>query len=148
MKNEKNVKFPLNNMENWWKMKKNVKFPLNNMANWQEIEKMQNSHRISWKITTKASNTYTLTGRMEIHPCVLQDIGPLGPLPCSHSTSSANHSKQGIGYRWPCAILGWLVYHCPCPLAQNLGNCVSGFVFCFLPIQYRFLIWLQMRVRV
>ena len=32
---------------------------------------------------------YTLSGRMEIHPCVLQDIGPLGPLPCSHSTSSA-----------------------------------------------------------
>ena len=32
-------------------------------------------------------------------PCVLQDIGPLGPLPCSHSTSSADHSKQGIGYR-------------------------------------------------
>ena len=46
---------------------------------------------------------------MEIHPCVLQDIGPLGPLPCSHSTSSADHFKQGIGYRWPCAILGWLV---------------------------------------
>ena len=53
---------------------------------------------------------YALSGRMEIHPCVLQDIGPLGPLPCSHSTSSANHSKQGIGYRWPCAILGWLVH--------------------------------------
>ena len=34
---------------------------------------------------------------------------PLGPLPCSHPTSSADHSKQGIGYRWPCAILGWLV---------------------------------------
>ena len=46
---------------------------------------------------------------MEIHLCVLQDIGPLGPLPCSPSTSSADHSKQGIGYRWPCAILGWLV---------------------------------------
>ena len=36
------------------------------------------------------------------YPCVLQDIGPLGPLPCSHSTSSLDHSKQGIGYccRW------------------------------------------------
>ena len=32
---------------------------------------------------------YALSGYMEIHPCVLQDIGPLGPLPCSHSTSSA-----------------------------------------------------------
>ena len=40
---------------------------------------------------------------------VLQDIGPLGPLPCSHSTFLADYSKQGIGYRWPCAILGWLV---------------------------------------
>ena len=48
---------------------------------------------------------------MEIHPCDLQDIGPLGPLPCSHSPSSANHSKQGIGYCWPCAILGWLVIY-------------------------------------
>ena len=32
------------------------------------------------------------SGRMEIPPCVLQDIGPLGPLPCSHSTSSLDHS--------------------------------------------------------
>ena len=39
------------------------------------------------------------SGRMEIPPCVLQDIGPLGPLPCSHSTSSLDHSQQGIGYR-------------------------------------------------
>ena len=38
-------------------------------------------------------------GRMEIHPCVLQDIGPLGPLPCSHPTSSLDHYQQGIGYR-------------------------------------------------
>ena len=29
---------------------------------------------------------------------VLQDIGPLGLLPCCHSTTSANHSEQGIGY--------------------------------------------------
>ena len=42
---------------------------------------------------------YAFSGCKEIHPCVLQDIGPLGPLPCSHSTFSANHSKQGIGYR-------------------------------------------------
>ena len=51
-------------------------------------------------------------GRLEIHPCVLQDIGPLGPLPWSHSTTSLGHPKQGIGYRWPCAILGWLVWWC------------------------------------
>ena len=38
-------------------------------------------------------------GRLEIHPRVLQDVSPLGPLPCSHSTASADHSKQGIGYR-------------------------------------------------
>ena len=44
--------------------------------------------------------TYIYTDRrLEIHPCVLQDIGPLGPLPCSHSIFSANLSKQGIGYR-------------------------------------------------
>ena len=27
-----------------------------------------------------------MDGHLEISPCVLQDIGPLGPLPCSHST--------------------------------------------------------------
>ena len=42
-------------------------------------------------------------------PCVLQDFVPLEPLPCSQSTSSLDHSKQGIGYRRPCTILGWLV---------------------------------------
>ena len=47
---------------------------------------------------------YAFSGREEIHPCVLQDIGPLGPLPCSQSSTSLDHSKQGIGYRWPCAI--------------------------------------------
>ena len=55
----------------------------------------------------------------KIHPCVLQDIGPLGPLPCSHFNSTANHSKQGTGYRWPCAIFGWLVHHSPCPLRRD-----------------------------
>ena len=42
---------------------------------------------------------FSPSGRLEIHPCVLQDIGPLGPLPCSHSTTSLDHYKQGIGYR-------------------------------------------------
>ena len=32
-------------------------------------------------------------------PCVLQDIGPLGPLSFSHSITLLEHSKQGIGYR-------------------------------------------------
>ena len=47
---------------------------------------------------------------MEIHPCVLQYIGPLRPLPSSRSTFLADHSKQGIGYRWPCAILGLISF--------------------------------------
>ena len=37
-------------------------------------------------------------GRNEIHPCVLQNISPLRLLPYSYYTSSANYSKQGIGY--------------------------------------------------
>ena len=63
------------------KIKKNVKFLLNNMEN--GLKGFKNA----------------LSGCMQIHPCVLHDIGPLGPLPCSHPTSSADHSKQGIGYR-------------------------------------------------
>ena len=46
---------------------------------------------------------------MEIHPCVLQDIGPLGPLPCSLFFSWSLRA----GYHWPCAILGWLVITAP-----------------------------------
>ena len=34
---------------------------------------------------------------MEIHPCVLQDIGPLGPLPCFHPISAVNLAEQGKG---------------------------------------------------
>ena len=67
----------------------------------------------------------------ENSPLRPEDIGPLGPLPCSHSTSSVDYSKQGIGYRWPCAILGWLVNQCPCPPARDLGSRVSGLVFLF-----------------
>ena len=51
-------KFSLNNMANWQKTEKNAKFPMNIMENYPK---------------------YALSGRMEIHPCVLQD--PLGPLP-------------------------------------------------------------------
>ena len=54
----------------------------------------------------KSTASTSLSGRLEIHPCVLQDIGPLGPLLYSHSTTSHNHSMQGIGYRRPSAILG------------------------------------------
>ena len=49
---------------------------------------------------------YSPSGCLEIHPCVLQDIGPLGPLPCSHSITSLDHSKQCIWYRRLCAVLG------------------------------------------
>ena len=34
-----------------------------------------------------------------VHPCVLQDISPLAPPPCSHSISLTNHFKQGIRNR-------------------------------------------------
>ena len=50
-----------------------------------------------------------MDGREEYHSHVLQDIGSLRPLPCCWSTSSGDHSEQGIGYRWLCEILGWLV---------------------------------------
>ena len=66
------------------------------------------------------------SGRLEIHPCVLQVIGPSGLPPCSHSTTSLDHSKQGIGYCWPCVILGWLVYHCFCLPVWHLNNRVCG----------------------
>ena len=65
------------------------------MANWWEIEEMQNSHWKSWKIAPKASimppqNIWKFT-------CVLQDICLLGPLPCSHSTSSAITPSRALG---------------------------------------------------
>ena len=34
-------------------------------------------------------------GRLEIHPCVLQDIGPLGPLPKKVSTCRQVSSLEG-----------------------------------------------------
>ena len=61
------------------------------------------------KSALQSSNLPSTSGCLEIHPCVLQDISPFGPLPCSYSTILLDHSKQGIGYRWQCAILGWLV---------------------------------------
>ena len=44
-------------------------------------------------------------------PTLKKVIVTFGPLPCSQSTSSTDHSKQGIGYRCPCAILRWLVVY-------------------------------------
>ena len=46
MKIEKNAKFPLNDMVNWWEIEKNAKFLLNNMVNWREIEEMQKRQHI------------------------------------------------------------------------------------------------------
>ena len=40
-------------------------------------------------------------GRMEIHPCVLQDIGPLGPLP-KKNKSSKDRTWSAV----PDALLG------------------------------------------
>ena len=90
------------------KTKKNVKFPLNNMANWQEIEK---------KCKIPIEYHGKLLSRPQI--CPLRAYGNSPLCPTGHWTVGApallslhffsNHSKQGIGYRWPCAILGWLV---------------------------------------
>ena len=71
-------------------------------------KKIQCSHWITRKVAPKASNVPS-QDIWKFTPCVLQDISLLGPLPCTHSTSAVNHSKQSIGYRWPCEILGWLV---------------------------------------
>ena len=84
------LKFPLNNMENW----QNANFPFNNMENWWKTTRMWNSYWITWQIDEKNANfpfnimencskglKYALSGHMEIHPCGLQDIGSLGPLP-------------------------------------------------------------------
>ena len=42
-----------------------------------------------------------MDGRMEIHPCVLQDIGPLGPLPkkvkCDRQTDGWTEERMD---RW------------------------------------------------
>ena len=38
-----------------------------------------------------------------------------------HSTTSLDHPKQGIGYGWPCAILGWLVTYRLAPLEEALS---------------------------
>ena len=43
-----------------------------------------------------------MDGHEKYHSRVLQDIGSLRPLPCSWSTSSGDHSEQGIRLRWPC----------------------------------------------
>ena len=94
---------------------------------------------------------------MEIHPCVLQDIGPLGPLPCSHTTSSAITLSRASGtadhvqslddlFTYWAFMDGFCInaptqmqmsfYQCTFPLAQNLGTVSRDLFFCFLPIQY------------
>ena len=76
------------------------------------LKEMPNSDWITWKIDKEMekNSMFSLnnmesspkglkcafSGRLEIHPCVLQDIGPLGPLPCSHSTSASALSSRAI----------------------------------------------------
>ena len=73
-------------MRNW----KNANFPFNIMENCSKGLK------------------YALSGHMEIHPC------PTGHQPLGAAALLSLHflsylSKQCMGYRWSCAILGWLV---------------------------------------
>ena len=65
------------------------------MANWWEIAKMQNSHWILWKIAPKASNM--LSQDVWKFTLVLQDIGPLGPLLCSHFSFSTITLSRALG---------------------------------------------------
>ena len=97
----------MNNMEKWWKMKKKMKFPLNNVANWWEIEK---------KCETPIEYHRMLLQRPQICPLRMykhSSLCPTGHRPFGAAALLSllffsHHSKQGIGYRWPCAILGWL----------------------------------------
>ena len=43
---------------------------------------------------------YAISGRMELHPCVLQDIGLLGPLPCFYLVTYTilQNRATGIAY--------------------------------------------------
>ena len=43
-------------------------------------------------------------GRLEIHPCVLQDIGPLGPLP-KKRIRVTSHPRIAHGQRYPMPCL-------------------------------------------
>ena len=45
-------------------------------------------------------------GRLEITPCVLQDIGPLGPLPKKEMNKRRNSRKGIIWSAVPDALLG------------------------------------------
>ena len=68
-------------------------------------------------------------GRMEIHPCVLQDIGPLGPLPCSHpiilkqqqsrARGTADHTRSFDDLI--CMFVLLMGVGCPClPVCNNI----------------------------
>ena len=63
------------------------------MVKWQKVEKMQNSYWITLKISIKA-----LSGRLEIHPCVLQDIAALTPslqlITPSRSSGTVDHVRS------------------------------------------------------
>ena len=78
----------------------------------EKWQKIWNSYWITWQIDEKLKKCKTpteyygicskglknaLSRCMEIHPCFLQDIGPLRPLPCSHSTSPAVTPSRASG---------------------------------------------------
>ena len=43
---------------------------------------------------------YALLGHIEIHPCVLQDIGPLGPLPKKGGGGGGKWKEEEGGGGW------------------------------------------------
>ena len=108
-----------------------------------EMKKIWNSHWITWQIDKtlkKCKTPIEYHGKLLQKPqiCPLRTYGNSPLCPTGHRPFGAAallslhffsyHSKQGIGYRWPCAILGWLVYHCPCPPAHDFGSRESGLV--------------------
>merc|ERR1711872_1153761 len=79
-----------------------------------------------WPESVIYCQKYASSGRMEIPPCVLQDIGPLGPLPCSHSTSSLDHLA---GHRVPLTMCDpWMTSFF---LSFSVSSFLSFFPLCF-----------------
>ena len=63
-----------------------------------------------------------------MHPCVLHNIGPLGPLPCSHSTFFSLSLQAG--HRGPLTMCNhWKTcLLLPLPTSTQLGSRVSGLI--------------------
>ena len=73
---------------------------------------------------------------MEIHPCPTGHR-PFGAAALLSLHFFSYHFRQGIGYRWPYAILGWLVF----PFSPFLSPLFlsSSFLLPFLPLFFFFL---------